>query len=110
MITAKEARKIAMEAQRRQAWYASINANRVGMMCHYYQVNDNVCFEYWNKHEWEFTLGMEADDGRRESYYAVICTMSAYMNTIDVTLTKIPALLAKCKAKFTSIDNAFAVA
>ena len=56
MITAKEARKMAMEAQRRQAWYASINANRVGMKCHYYQVNDNVCFEYWNKHEWEFTM------------------------------------------------------
>lgn len=110
MITAKEAREIAMEMAQDQAWYAPINAGRMGIKRQYYQVNDYVCFEYWNKHEWEFTLGMEADDNRRQPYLAVICAMSAYMKTIDVTLTRVPALLAKCKAKFTSIDNAFAVA
>ena len=106
MITAKEARKIAMEARQRQEWYARINANRVGMKCHYYQVNDNVCFEYWNKHEWEFTLCGAMEQEKAEAYISVLVSMSHYMKTINVTLSKIPVLLAQCKAQLTSIDEA----
>ena len=110
MITSRMARESAMEMAQEQDWYAPINIDRMGMKRHYYQVNDNVCFEYWDKHEWEFTLGIPMDDERRQPYLAVIYAMSAYMKTIDVTLTKVPALLAKCKAQLTSIDDAFAAA
>ena len=107
MITAKEAREMAMEMAQKQDWYAPINGGRVEMKCKYYQVNDYVCFEYWDKHEWEFTLGLPVDDERREAYFAVLVAMSAYMHTINVSLSKLPTLLAQCRAKLTSIDKAF---
>ena len=56
MITAKEAREMAMDMAQDLDWYAPIHASRNGLKCHYYQVNDHVCFEYWKKHEWEFTI------------------------------------------------------
>ena len=108
MITAKEAREIAMEMAQDQDWYTPIHSNRNGLKCHYYQVNDHVCFEYWKKHEWEFTIEIPIDDVRSKAYYAVIFAMTAYMNTIDVTMTKLPALSAKCRAQLTSIDKAVA--
>ena len=108
MITSRMARESAMEMAQEQDWYAPINAGRIGMKRQYYQVNDYVCFEYWNKHEWEFTLGIPMDDERRQAYLAVIYALSAYMHTIDVTMTKLPALLAKCRALLTSIDKAVA--
>lgn len=106
MITAKEAREISMKAQQRQEWYAHINAGRMGMKCHYYQVNDNVCFEYWNKHEWEFTFYGAMEREKAKAYTSVVVSMTCHMKTIDVTLSKIPVLLAQCKAQLTSIDEA----
>ena len=94
-----------MEAQRRQAWYARINANRVGIKCHYYQVNDNVCFEYWNKHEWEFSLIGIMDDEMARRYTSVITAMAAYMHTINVSFSRIPALLSMCKARLQNVDS-----
>ena len=105
MITAKEAREITMDARRRQERFARINANRAGMKCHYYQVNDNVCFEYWNNNEWEFTLCGAMEQEKAEAYTSVLVSMSRYMKTINLTLSRIPVLLAQCKAKLTSIDE-----
>ena len=108
MITSEMARKCAMEMAQDQAWYAPINMNRAFLKRRYFQVNDYVCFEYWDKHEWEFTLMVPVDDERHEAYFAVVSAMAAYMHTIDITMTKIPALLAKCRAQLTSIDKAVA--
>ncbi len=108
MITSEMARECAMEMALDQEWYAPINAGRALMKRQYFQVNDNVCFEYWGKHEWEFTLDIKMDDERKEAYYAAIYAMSAYMHTINVSMTRIPALLAKCRAQLTTIDKTFA--
>ena len=108
MITSEMARKAAMEMAQDQAWYAPINMDRMLMKRQYFQVNDYVCFEYWNKLEWEFTLGLPVDDDRREAYYAILVAMGAYMHTINVSLSRLPALLAQCRAKLTAIDKAFA--
>ena len=107
MITAKEAREIANEMAQKQDWYAPINAGRMGMKRKYYQVNDNVCFEYWDKHEWEFTIGIPMYEEKGKAYYEAICAMGAYMHTINVSLSKLPTLLAQCRAKLTSIDKSF---
>lgn len=108
MITAKEANEMAMKMAQDQAWYAPIMDSRMGLKRKYYQVNDNVCFEYWDKHEWEFTIGIPLCEEKGKAYYDAIYAMSAYMHTINVSFSRLPALLAQCKAKLASIDKAFA--
>ena len=108
MITSEMARKAAMAMAQDQTWYAPINDSRMGLKCKYFQVNDNVCFEYWDKHEWEFTIGIPLCEEKGKAYYDAICAMGAYMHTINVSLSRLPALLAQCRAKLTSIDKAFA--
>ena len=110
MITSEMARKSAMEMAQDQNWYAPINMGRVSMKRQYFQVNDYVCFEYWGKHEWEFTLDNAHEMGKEkwQAYYAVLVAMGAYMHTVDVNLSRLPTLLAKCKAQLTSVDQTFA--
>ncbi len=108
MITAKEAREIAMEMAQDQAWYAPINAGRMGLKRQYFQVNDDVCLEYWGKHEWEFTINHEMEDKRFMAYHAVVTSiaMNVY-STGGISFSKIPSLVAKCKAQLKNVDKTF---
>ena len=109
MITSEMARETAMEMAQTQAWYAPIEMRRVNMKRQYYQVNEHVCFEYWGKGEWEFTIVSKAmDEEKHQAYCWAIIEMNSYMKTINVSFSRIPALLGKCKAQLASIDKAFA--
>ena len=109
MITSEMARETARKMAQAHAWYAPIEMGRVNMKRQYYQVNEHVCFEYWSKREWEFTIdSSEMNEEKHQAYYRAITEMSLYMKTINVSFSRIPALLGNCKAQLASIDKAFA--
>ena len=108
MITAKEAREIANEMAQKQDWYAPINAGRMGIKRQYFQVNDDVCLEYWGKHEWEFTINPEMEDEKYMVYHAVVTSIAMHVYSKGgISFSKIPALVAKCKAQLKTVDKAF---
>ena len=80
-----------------------IAANRDGLTSRVFKVNDEVSFEYWNKHEWEFcinTSGTDEETGRK--IVNVIKDMSRYMSTINVSYSRVPQLMALCRARLAS--------
>ena len=111
MITSEMAREIAMEMAQEQDWYAPINDGRMGIKRQYFQVNDDVCLEYWGKHEWEFTINPDMEEEKHMAYYAVITSIAKHVHTAGgMSFSKIHSLVAKCKAQLASVDRTFAAA
>lgn len=108
MMNSKTARKIAMEMAQNLDWYAPINNDRMTMKRQYFQVNNDVCLEYWGKHEWEFTINPEMEKGKFMAYHAVITSIAKHVySTGGISFSKIPSLIAKCKAQLKNVDKAF---
>ena len=77
--------------------YASICNNRSHMKCHTYKISDHITLDFWGKNEWEFTLGVPANDPNAKKYEACLYAMSAYLNRNNPTLSRLPRLVSYCK-------------
>ena len=77
--------------------YASICDTRSRMKCRSYKITDQITLDFWGKNEWEFTLGVPANDPNAKKYEACLYAMSAYLNRNNPTLSRLPRLVSYCK-------------
>ena len=103
MITAKEARAITERFATNNPFYTDICEGRKNHRCHRYTIDENLYFEYWAPEEWEFTVAVNFDDPKHKSYVKLATAMATYMHNIRVSYSKVPSLMALCRAKASEI-------
>ena len=75
-------------------WYTDVTAYRNKLRCHRYEIDENLYFEYWGPHEWEFTVCAPLDDPKRELYIKLAMGMAAYIHSICLTFSRLPSVIA----------------
>lgn len=103
MITEAEARAITNEFYAQSPFYADVCNKRNDHRCHLFTINDKLYFEYWAPHEWEFTVATSPADPEYMAYIMLATVMTQYMESIRVTYSRLPSLMAMCKAKASEI-------
>ena len=78
--------------------YAGITSKRALRSCKRYDLTDKVFFEYWGPHEWEFTIGTP-DKAEYLRLAQITSSLSAWLHTKKVTVSRLPDLMAVCKSK-----------
>ena len=97
MMNSNEARKSAKAWASKDTWYATVNSSRDLLEYHYFQINDDVCLEYWDEHEWEFTTGKVEDEEEAERNLTVVAGIAAYLQVTGMSLEKIPFVIETCR-------------
>lgn len=96
-MNSNEARKYAKELASEDQWYADVNSSRNMLEYHYFQINDDVCLEYWGEHEWEFTTGEVEDKEEGKRNLTVVTGLAAYFHVTGISLVKIPFVIEMCR-------------
>lgn len=104
MITTKEAIEISKDFCEENPWYIDIFESRQNLNCHRFQIDDNLYFEYWGAHDWEFTI-LEENIPNCAAYYALAYQMTYSTVNKGIKYSELPSFIARCKAKVTAIRN-----
>lgn len=78
--------------------YNAIAARRMNLPCKRFDLTDKVYFEYWGANEWEFTIRAR----NRMEHMAltrIVMELSRCLDTKKLTASRLPALMAVCKAR-----------
>ena len=75
-------------------WYAEIADGRKHRPCQRFTLTDEVYFEYWNEHEFEFTLMVEDPE-----LYRIIWCLNLWLDSQKNKASRLPSLMAYCKER-----------
>ena len=96
-MNSNEARMFAKELASEDQWYADVNSSRNLLEYHYFQINDDVCLEYWSENEWEFTTAEVEDEEEGERNIAVVTGLATFFRMTGMSLAKIPFVIETCR-------------
>ena len=109
MITKQAILEITAEMRKNDPEYDLLCCQRRPEQNHrIFVINDNIYFEYWNVHEFEFTIYGEADGKERDDYYDLAWSMTLYASKIRLLPKQLPSFIATCKQRAASISKRYA--
>ena len=78
--------------------YAAIMRSRPAKKHRVYEIGNGIFFEYWNTHEWEFTV-LNPNIDRKESYH-LLNQLYADVCNIDPTYDKLHRIVKMARKTF----------
>ena len=76
--------------------YNTISENRRNMKSQVFEINELISFEFWNKHEWEFTLN-NTNSADRAKYTPCLLQMVSFMQSSKRNPKNLYPLIVVCK-------------
>ena len=97
MITAKEARAITESARKNIPNYEDIYQHRKNFDCFRFEINEHIYFEFWNEHEWEFTIHDVRSEEEAMMYNMFAVKMSMFFDTFGINRDNLFERMAMCQ-------------
>lgn len=97
MITKEEMRNITADWCEDNEDYAEIAKSRPEWKHQYFVIDDHLYFEYWDKHEFEFTIYDEMSDDIYDAYVLLATALNFHANMINLTKKNLAEFVDYCK-------------
>ena len=108
MITKKEILEVTAELRKNNPEYDLMCRLRRPEQNHrIFIIDDKIFFEYWNTHEYEFTVYSGIEGKEREDYYSMAWNMVFYANQIHLAPKQLRSFIATCKQKAAIISGRY---
>ncbi len=105
MLTREDINKInAKWRMQSPAYNAIMSKNRPEKKHRVFIISDNIYFEFWKAHEWEFTVRPAASDIFRK-YMNLVRQMLIYADQINLDATKLPRYIAKVRKAVEALES-----
>ena len=108
MITKNEIRNITKEWAEDCDDYAQICFNRPEWKHQYFVLDDHLYFEYWDVHEFEFTVYGDVSDKTYALYMMIAFELNLHANVIGLNKSKLSEFVKYCKARIASVSKKIA--
>ena len=108
MITKKEIRECTAEWCEDYPEYAAICSNRPEWKHRYFVLNDHLYFEYWDVHEFEFTIYGDLSDKDYMLYQVVAIELNFHANIFGLNESKLSEFVKYCKVRIASLSKKIA--
>ncbi len=105
MITKEEIRNITNEWAEDSDDYAQICLNRPEWKHQYFVLDDHLYFEYWDEHEYEFTVYGDVSNKMYDLYMMVAVELNFHANIIKLNERKLSEYVKYCKARIASVSK-----
>lgn len=86
-------------------YYAETYRKRKKKPCYSFNIGKHILLEYWEPHEWEFSLRGEMESEEREQINALMTEMAQYMGSREIKFSRLPSLVAGFTARVTEYEK-----
>lgn len=87
-------------------FFAGLADYRSNLKLRRFTINEYVYFEYWGRHEWEFTFHDVPDERLSDAYFDLLMRIGKAYDRKGIRLSELKAFLAKCAVLLADIKLA----
>ena len=108
MITKNEIRKCTADWCEYSEDYAEIAENRPEWKHQIFVLDDHLYFEFWDKHEFEFTIYGEMSDKAFKAYSAMAFMLNLHASMNEVAAKDVAEFVGYCKKELAQMSRKIA--